>query len=47
MYAITYNEFVFKLLEEQVGKGQAVLFARTSAAGGQRLAGERSQGSGF
>ncbi|KAK7043691.1 hypothetical protein VNI00_008302 [Paramarasmius palmivorus] len=37
MYAITYNEFVFKLLEEQVGKGQAVLFARTSAAGGQRF----------
>ncbi|ESK85894.1 alpha-xylosidase [Moniliophthora roreri MCA 2997] len=37
MYAVIYNEFVFNLLEENVGKGQAVLFARTAAAGGQRF----------
>ncbi|KAL0071602.1 hypothetical protein AAF712_001459 [Marasmius tenuissimus] len=37
MYSIIYNEYVFKLIEEKRGKGQAVLFARSSFAGGQRF----------
>ncbi|EEB93185.1 hypothetical protein MPER_08199, partial [Moniliophthora perniciosa FA553] len=37
MYAVIYNELVCTSLEENVGKGQAVLFARTAAAGGQRF----------
>ncbi|KAL0572633.1 hypothetical protein V5O48_009336 [Marasmius crinis-equi] len=37
MFAVIYNEYVFKLVEEKRGKGQAVLFARTSFAGGQRF----------
>ncbi len=36
-YAILYNECVFELLETLKGKGQAVLFARSSHASGQRL----------
>ncbi|KAF9228022.1 glycoside hydrolase family 31 protein [Gyrodon lividus] len=36
-YAVMYNEIVFKLLEKRFGKGEAVVFARASAAGGQRF----------
>jgi alpha-glucosidase (family GH31 glycosyl hydrolase) len=35
-YAVIYNELVFTLLEKRLGKGEAVVFARTAAAGGQR-----------
>lgn len=37
LYSILFNEAVFKLLEERFGKGEAVVFARASAAGGQRF----------
>ncbi|KAN0075215.1 glycoside hydrolase family 31 protein [Tylopilus felleus] len=36
-YAVAYNELVFKLLEKRFGRGEAVVFARASAAGGQRF----------
>lgn len=36
-YSVLYNELVFKLLEDRFGKGEAVVFARAAAAGGQRL----------
>lgn len=36
-YAVLYNEIVFNLLEERFGKGEAVVFARAAAAGGQRF----------
>ncbi|KIJ69507.1 glycoside hydrolase family 31 protein [Hydnomerulius pinastri MD-312] len=36
-YAVLYNELVFNLLEKKFGKGEAVVFARASAAGGQRF----------
>jgi alpha-D-xyloside xylohydrolase len=35
-YSNLYNEKVFGLLEKVRGKGEAVLFARSGAAGGQR-----------
>ncbi|KAH7104882.1 alpha-glucosidase [Auriculariales sp. MPI-PUGE-AT-0066] len=35
-YAVHYNALVFGLLEKVRGKGEAVLFARSGAAGGQR-----------
>jgi alpha-D-xyloside xylohydrolase len=36
-YPILYNEVVFRLLQEVRGEGEAVLFARSSYASGQRL----------
>lgn len=36
-YAVIYNEMVFDLLRERFGEGEAVLFARSSATGGQRF----------
>ncbi|KAK7461359.1 hypothetical protein VKT23_008537 [Stygiomarasmius scandens] len=36
-YATIYNQLVFEILEERRGKGEAVLFARTAHAGGQRF----------
>jgi alpha-D-xyloside xylohydrolase len=36
-YSILYNEAVFELLEEERGKGDALVFARSSSASGQRL----------
>lgn len=36
-YAFLYNQAVFKTLEEKAGRGQAVLFARSSTAGGQQF----------
>ncbi|HZZ19465.1 MAG TPA: alpha-xylosidase [Opitutaceae bacterium] len=36
-YAVLYNEAVFELLEEERGKGEALVFARSSHASGQRL----------
>lgn len=35
-YAVMYNELVFKLLSKRFGEHEAVVFARASAAGGQR-----------
>lgn len=35
-YAVLYNQMVFELLEKRRGKGEAVLFARSAAAGGQQ-----------
>jgi alpha-glucosidase (family GH31 glycosyl hydrolase) len=35
-YATVYNEMVFNLLRERFGEGEAVVFARSSATGGQR-----------
>ncbi len=35
-YSVIYNEMVFRLLERRFGKGEAVVFARSAAAGGQR-----------
>ncbi len=37
-YSVVYNELVFRLLEKRFGKGEAVLFARSATAGGQRSA---------
>ena len=37
LYAHLYNQAVFDVLEEVRGKGEAVLFARSATAGGQRL----------
>jgi alpha-D-xyloside xylohydrolase len=36
-YAVVYNEAVFSLLEEVRGKGEAVVFARSAHAGGQKF----------
>ncbi|KAF8232393.1 alpha-glucosidase [Tricholoma matsutake] len=36
-YSVVYNEMVFNLLQERFGKGEAVVFARSSATGGQRF----------
>lgn len=36
MFSVIYNELVFNLLKERFGEGEAVVFARASAAGGQR-----------
>jgi alpha-D-xyloside xylohydrolase len=36
-YAFIYNKLVFDLLEEQKGRGQAVLFARSATAGSQQF----------
>jgi alpha-glucosidase (family GH31 glycosyl hydrolase) len=35
-YSVLYNQLVFELLENRFGKGEAVVFARSSTAGGQR-----------
>src|SRR5699024_11358460 len=35
-YAQLYNQIVFELIEEQLGKNKAVLFARSATAGGQK-----------
>ncbi|KIY69580.1 glycoside hydrolase family 31 protein [Cylindrobasidium torrendii FP15055 ss-10] len=37
MFAVIYNKYVFDLLKERLGEGEAVLFARTAFAGGQRF----------
>lgn len=37
MYSVIYNELVFNVLEKRFGKNEAVVFARASAAGGQRF----------
>ncbi|KAG8825763.1 hypothetical protein FRC17_008547, partial [Serendipita sp. 399] len=37
MYTILYNQLVHETLEERYGKGGAVVFARSSFAGGQRF----------
>ncbi|GAB2933510.1 alpha-xylosidase [Nonomuraea fastidiosa] len=37
LYAQLYNQAVFEVLEERRGRGEAVLFARSATAGGQRL----------
>ncbi len=37
LYSVLYNEVVFKTIEEVRGKGEAVLFARSSYASGQRF----------
>ncbi|TYB71113.1 alpha-xylosidase [Nonomuraea sp. PA05] len=37
LYTQLYNEAVFEVLEERRGRGEAVLFARSATAGGQRL----------
>jgi alpha-glucosidase (family GH31 glycosyl hydrolase) len=36
MYAVIYNQLVYETVEERFGKGEAVVFARSSFAGGQR-----------
>jgi len=36
-YTYLYNKCVYDLLEEKKGKGQAVLFARSATAGGQKF----------
>lgn len=36
MYSVIYNKLVFEILEKRFGKHEAVVFARASAAGGQR-----------
>ncbi|KAL7283205.1 hypothetical protein ACG7TL_002632 [Trametes sanguinea] len=36
-YSVIYNEMVFRLLERRFGKGEAVVFARSATAGGQRF----------
>jgi alpha-D-xyloside xylohydrolase len=36
-YSYLYNETVFKVLQERRGDGEAVLFARSATAGGQRF----------
>jgi len=37
LYTIQYNEVVFKVLEEKLGKNEAALFARSAYASGQRF----------
>jgi alpha-D-xyloside xylohydrolase len=36
-YSVLYNEAIFELLEEEKGKGEALVFARSSHASGQRF----------
>ena len=36
VYAVKFNQIVFDLLKNRFGEGQAVVFARSSHAGGQR-----------
>ncbi|GIP17611.1 alpha-xylosidase [Paenibacillus montaniterrae] len=36
-YAYLYNKVVFEVLEEKLGKGEAVVFARSATAGGQQF----------
>ena len=36
-YALLYNQAVFELLERKRGRGEAVVFARSATAGGQRF----------
>src|SRR5690625_4463323 len=36
-YTQLYNEAVFEVMEEELGKGQAVLFARSATTGGQKM----------
>ncbi|KAF8894393.1 alpha-glucosidase [Infundibulicybe gibba] len=36
-YSVLYNELVFNLLKDRFGDGEAVVFARSSATGGQRF----------
>ncbi|KAJ7470534.1 glycoside hydrolase family 31 protein [Mycena latifolia] len=36
-YAVIYNELVFRLIEKRLGKGEAVVFARSAATGSQRF----------
>ena len=36
-YSVVYNEMVFRVLERRFGKGEAVVFARSAHAGGQRF----------
>ncbi len=36
-YSYLYNQIVFELLERKLGKDQAVLFARSATAGGQKF----------
>ena len=36
-YSYIYNKTVFELLEEERGKGEAVVFARSATAGGQKF----------
>ncbi|MEK3887175.1 alpha-xylosidase [Bacillus sp. FSL K6-3431] len=36
-YAFLYNKLVFEVLEEKLGKNEAVLFARSATAGGQQF----------
>jgi len=36
-YAYLYNKTVFELLERKLGKGEAVVFARSATAGGQKF----------
>lgn len=36
-YSVLYNELVFNVLEKHFGKGEAVVFARSSTVGGQRF----------
>jgi alpha-D-xyloside xylohydrolase len=35
-YTLVYNRLVFEVLEEKLGKGEAVLFARSATVGGQQ-----------
>ncbi|GAA3652663.1 alpha-xylosidase [Microbacterium marinilacus] len=37
LYAQLYNEAVFEVLREERGEGEAVVFARSATAGGQRM----------
>ena len=36
LYSVIYNKLVFDVLEKRFGRYEAVVFARASAAGGQR-----------
>ncbi|RDX48382.1 hypothetical protein OH76DRAFT_1404975 [Lentinus brumalis] len=36
-FSVIYNEMVFNVLERRFGKGEAVVFARSATAGGQRF----------
>ncbi|KAF7295119.1 Glycoside hydrolase family 31 protein [Mycena indigotica] len=36
-YSVLYNQLVFNVIEKRLGKGEAVVFARSSATGGQRF----------
>ncbi|KAH8108115.1 alpha-glucosidase [Cristinia sonorae] len=36
-YSVLYNQLVFEVLERRLGRGEAVVFARSSTAGGQRF----------